>query len=99
MRKTLMFAVVAAALSAASLSASAASPINPAPLSAAADQLGGVETVARVCRERCERGVCKKVCRDDENFGRRDRHHRRWEGRRHRHHDHDRGPGIRLELR
>jgi hypothetical protein len=97
MRKTLMFAVLAAGLCGGSLSASAASLASPG-LNAAAGQLSGIETVARVCRERCSHGVCKKTCRSD-NSGYERRHHRHWEERRHRHRHHDRGPGIRFEVR
>jgi hypothetical protein len=98
MRKTLTFAIVAAALSVISFPAGATSLLNPSGLTAAAGQLGSVETVARVCRERCSHGVCKKTCRSGrgENFGYFERrHHHHWRERHHHRHHH----GVELEIR
>lgn len=101
MRKTLAIAVVAAAFSAISLPANATTLLGPSGLSGAVGQLGGIETVARVCRERCSRGVCKRVCTStrSDNYGYSERRrHRHWRDRHH-YRRHDRGPGIGIEIR
>ena len=66
MRKHLVTAAAAAILLGGALLAPA-NAMTPAGLGllAAGDQVGGIERVARVCRERCSDGFCKKVCRSD----------------------------------
>lgn len=102
MRKVLMIAV-AGVLAGVSLPTAAAPSPTPAVLKAAFEAVVPVERVARVCRERCSDGYCKRVCttRPDDNFGYVERRsHRRWEHRyRYRDRDEDRGVGIHMELR
>jgi hypothetical protein len=102
MRKVLMIGAAGVLAGLSSPAAAASSPATTG-LKAAFETIVPVERVARVCRERCVDGYCRRVCttRPDDNFGYVERRfHRRWEHRhRYRDRDEDRGVGLHLELR
>ena len=106
MRPFILAAASALALATTALSANAGA-LTGAGLQSAADELGMVQQVARVCRETCSAGICRKRCviepevglrfRDREGFRSRGEFRERREFR-----DRDdfrgrRGPGIELD--
>jgi hypothetical protein len=100
MRPTILFAVSAIALASASFSqANAGTSSGAAGLRGAADELGVVEPVARVCREVCSENVCRTRCFNERERDEvvRERVYRDRDDR-DEHRDRDHRPGVELHV-
>jgi hypothetical protein len=73
MRRMLMVAASAAALSLIGMGAASAAAPGGAGLRGLADRIGVTEPVRRVCREVCREGYCRQRCWNDDNYGYRER--------------------------
>jgi len=103
MRPFILAAASALALATTALSANAGA-LTGAGLQSATEDLGLVQQVARVCRETCSAGICRKRCVIEPDVGLRFRDRDSWryrerEGFRSRGEFRDRGPGIEFRVR
>jgi hypothetical protein len=107
MRPFILAAASALALATTALSANAGA-LTGAGLQSAADELGMIQQVARVCRETCSAGICRKRCviepevglrfRDRDSWRFRDREGFRSRGE-FRDRDDRRGPDVEFRVR
>jgi hypothetical protein len=80
MRRMLLVAASAAALSLLGGAGAGAAPLSGSGMRAAADQVGQLDQVRRVCREVCREGFCRQRCWNDDNYGYRERRvYRDWD--------------------
>jgi hypothetical protein len=96
MRRLLLVAASAAALSLLATAGAGAAPLSGAGVRAT-DDFAAATPVRRVCREVCREGFCRQRCWNDENYGYRERRvYREYDDdyAPRRYYDRPRGPGV-----